>query len=471
MSALVLTNARLVDPASGRDERGSVLVRDGVIADVAWGAAPAAPDGAEIVDCGGHVVAPGLVDLRAFVGEPGAEHRETLKSASAAAAAGGVTTLVCMPDTHPPIDDPAIVDFVLRRARDTAVVNIRVAAALTKGLEGREMTEIGLLSEAGAVAFTDGARSVANAQVMRRALTYAKDFGALVMHHVEDADLVGDGVMNDGEFASRLGLLGIPREAETLMLERDMRLVRLTGARYHAALISCADSVAIMRRAKADGLPVTCGVSINNLALNENDIGDYRTFLKLSPPLRHEDDRQAVIAALADGVIDVVVSDHNPQDVETKRLPFAEAADGAVGLETLLSAALRLVHAGDMPLPKLLHALTTRPADILGLPGGRLTPGAPADLILVDIDAPYVLDKRELHSRSKNSPFDEARLQGRVLKTFVAGRLVHGRSVVPGEPIGSGPRPARRQAPARGGDPGAPMLSGSPSPPPRSGRG
>ena len=445
MSALLLADARLVDPASGRDERGSVLVRDGVIADVAWGAAPAAPDGAEVVDCAGHVVAPGLVDLRAFVGEPGAEHRETLKSASAAAAAGGVTTLVCMPDTHPPIDDPAIVDFVLRRARDTAVVNIRIAAALTKGLEGREMTEIGLLGEAGAVAFTDGARSVANAQVMRRALTYARDFGALIMHHVEDADLVGDGVMNDGELASRLGLLGIPREAETLMLERDMRLVRLTGARYHAALISCADSVAIVRRAKADGLPVTCGVSINNLALNENDIGDYRTFLKLSPPLRHEDDRQAVIAALADGVIDVVVSDHNPQDVETKRLPFAEAADGAVGLETLLSAALRLVHAGDMPLPKLLHALTTRPADILGLPGGRLTPGAPADLILVDIDAPYVLDKRELHSRSKNSPFDEARLQGRVLKTIVAGRLVHGRSVVPGEPQAREGGPERRQ--------------------------
>ena len=442
MSALLLADARLVDPASGRDERGSVLVRDGVIADVAWGAAPAAPDGAEVVDCAGHVVAPGLVDLRAFVGEPGAEHRETLKSASAAAAAGGVTTLVCMPDTHPPIDDPAIVDFVLRRARDTAVVNIRIAAALTKGLEGREMTEIGLLGEAGAVAFTDGARSVANAQVMRRALTYARDFGALIMHHVEDADLVGDGVMNDGELASRLGLLGIPREAETLMLERDMRLVRLTGARYHAALISCADSVALVRRAKADGLPVTCGVSINNLALNENDIGDYRTFLKLSPPLRHEDDRQAVIAALADGVIDVVVSDHNPQDVETKRLPFAEAADGAVGLETLLSAALRLVHAGDMPLPKLLHALATRPADILGLPGGRLTPGAPADLILVDIDAPYVLDKRELHSRSKNSPFDEARLQGRVLKTFVGGRLVHGRSVVPGEPQAQGRGPS-----------------------------
>jgi dihydroorotase len=266
---------------------------------------------------------------------------------------------------------------------------------------------------------------VRNAQVMRRALTYARDFDALIMHHPEDADLVGEGAMNEGEFASRLGLPGIPREAETLMLERDMRLVRLTGARYHAAVISCADSADIIRRAKDDGLAVTCGVSINNLALNENDIGDYRTFLKLSPPLRHEDDRQAVIAALADGVIDVIVSDHNPQDVETKRLPFAEAADGAIGLETLLSAALRLVHGGHISLPKLLRALSTRPAEILGLSGGRLAPGAPADLILVDIDAPYVLDKRDLRSRSKNSPFDEARLQGRVLKTMVGGQVVH----------------------------------------------
>jgi dihydroorotase len=458
-TATLLTNVRLIDPAAEREGRGAILIRDGVIADIAWGATPDAPEGAAVVDCAGHVLCPGLVDMRAFIGEPGAEHRETLKSASEAAAAGGVTTIVCMPETNPVIDDPAIVDFVLRRARDTAVVNVHPAAALTKGLAGREMTEIGLLGEAGAVAFTDGARSVRNAQVMRRALTYAKDFDALVMHHLEDPDLVGDGVMTDGEFASRLGLLGIPREAETVMLERDIRLVRLTAARYHAAMISCADSADIVARAKDNGLGVTCGVSINNLALNENDIGDYRTFLKLSPPLRHEDDRQAVIEALASGVIDVIVSDHNPQDVETKRLPFAEAANGAVGLETLLSAALRLVHAGQISLPKLLRALSTRPAEILGLSGGRLAAGAPADLILVDIDAPYVLDKRDLRSRSKNTPFDEARLQGRVLKTMVGGRVVHGHSVIPGEPK------------AREGDPAAPTFPGSPSPPLRSGRG
>ncbi|MCP1559111.1 UNVERIFIED_ORG: dihydroorotase [Methylobacterium sp. SuP10 SLI 274] len=425
MSALVLSNAHLLDPASGREGPGAVLVRDGRLADIAWGAAPDAPEGAQKIDCGGLTLAPGLIDLRAFVGEPGAEHRETLASASAAAAAGGVTTLVCMPDTNPVIDGPAIVDFVLRRARDTASVNVLPAAAITKGLAGREMTEFGLLAEAGAVAFTDGLKAVTNAQVMRRALTYARDFGALLMQHVEEPDLVGEGVMNEGEMASRLGLIGIPREAETVMLERDIRLVRLTGARYHAAMISCADSVEIVRRAKEAGLPVTCGVSVNNLVLNEGDIGHYRTFCKLSPPLRREDDRQAVIAALNEGVIDVIVSDHNPQDVETKRLPFAEAADGALGIETLLGASLRLLHTGDVTLGTLLKALSANPATLLGREAGRLEKGAPADLVLINPDLPYLLDKRQLKSRSKNSPFDEARLQGAAVLTLVGGRIVH----------------------------------------------
>jgi len=425
VSSYLLANANLLDPATGRETAGAVLVRDGRIADIVGGAAPGTPEGTKRIDCVGRVLTPGLIDMRAFVGEPGAEHRETLASASAAAAAGGVTTLVCMPDTNPVIDGPAIVDFVLRRARDTASVNVLPAAAITKGLAGREMTEFGLLKEAGAVAFTDGLRAVANAQVMRRALTYARDFDALVMQHVEDADLVAEGVMNEGELASRLGLMGIPREAETVMLERDIRLVRLTGARYHAAMISCADSVEIVRRAKQDGLPVTCGVSVNNLVLNENDIGHYRTFCRLSPPLRHEADRYAIVQALGEGVIDVVVSDHNPQDVETKRLPFAEAADGALGIETLLGAALRLVHTGDLDLAKLIAALTVNPARILGREAGRLAAGAPADLVLIDPDLPYVLDKRRLKSRSKNSPFDEARLQGAAVLTLVGGEIVH----------------------------------------------
>ncbi|MGO4172638.1 dihydroorotase [Bosea sp. TAF32] len=422
---IAIVNARLVDPVSGREGKGSVLLRGGDIASVEWGAAPATGDDVRRIDAGGQVLTPGLIDLRAFLGEPGAEFRETLGSGSQAAAAGGVTTIVCRPDTDPPIDDPAIIDFLKRRARDKAIVNVLPCAALTKGLEGREITEFGLLLEAGAVAFGDGAWALRNPQVMRRAMIYARNFDALIMNHVEDPELRGSGVMNEGEFASRKGLPGIPLEAETVMLERDIRLARATGARYHAAMISCAESAELVRRAKQDGARITCGVSINNLTLNENDVGDYRTFCKVSPPLRHEDDRLALVAALADGVIDVVVSDHDPQDVETKRQPFAEAADGALGIETLLSAAQRLVQAGQIGLPQLLAALSARPAALLGLPSGRLAPGAPADLVLFDPEAPFVVDKRKLKSRAKNSPFDEARLEGIVAATIVAGRVVY----------------------------------------------
>lgn len=423
---IAIVNARLVDPASGREGRGALLLRDGAIAAIEWGAAaPASGEGVRRIDARGLVVAPGLVDLRAFLGEPGAEFRETLGTGSHAAAAGGVTTVVCRPDTDPPIDDPAIIDFLKRRARDKAIVNVLPSAALTKGLQGREITEFGLLLEAGAVAFGDGAKALRNPQVMRRAMIYGRDFDALIMNHVEDPDLRGSGVMNEGEFASRKGLPGIPREAEMLMLERDIRLARATGARYHAAMISCAESAELVRRARAEGVRVTCGVSINNLTLNENDVGDYRTFCKVSPPLRHEDERLAIVAALAEGVIDVIVSDHDPQDVETKRQPFAEAADGALGIETLLPAALRLVQAGQIELPALLAALSTRPADLLGLPCGRLVVGAPADLMLLDPDAPFVVDKRKLKSRAKNSPFDEARLEGIVQATLVGGRVVY----------------------------------------------
>lgn len=425
-SAYAIVGARLVDPASGREGPGSVLLRDGLIADVHWGGGrPEVGADVEIVDGAGLVLAPGLVDLRAFLGEPGAEFRETLGTGSHAAAAGGVTTVICRPDTDPPIDDPSVIDFIKRRARDKAIVNVLPSAALTKGLAGKEITEFGLLLEAGAVAFGDGARGVRNPQVMRRAMIYARDFGALLMNHVEDPDLCGGGVMNEGEFASRKGLPGIPPEAETVMLERDIRLARATGARYHAAMVSTSDSLALVRRAKEDGLDVTCGVSINNLCLNENDVGEYRTFCKVSPPLRHEDERLAMIEGVAEGVIDVIVSDHDPQDVETKRQPFAEAANGALGIETLLPAALRLHHAGQIGLPGLFAALSSRPAELLGLGCGRLAAGAPADLALVDIDAPFVVDKRKLKSRAKNSPFDEARLQGLVQVTWVGGRVVY----------------------------------------------
>lgn len=423
---ILLTNARIVDPSREMDFPGDLLIAEGVIRDARRGiGAAGVPQGTEIVDCKGHIVAPGLIDMRAFVGEPGAEHRETLATASQAAAAGGVTTIVCQPDTDPVIDDHAIVDFILRRARDTAIVRIAPMAALTKGLKGHEMTEIGLLKAAGAVAFTDGNRSITNAQVMRRALAYARDFDVLIVHHTEDPDLIGEGVMNDGELAARLGLHGIPKASETIMLERDLRLVALTGSRYHAASVTCRESLEVLKRAKDQGLPVTASASINHLTLNEIDIGSYRTFFKIAPPLRTNDDRVALAEAVSSGLIDVVMSDHNPQDVETKRLPFAEATPGAIGLETMLTAGLRLVHSGELPLLRLLGAMSTRPAELLGLPGGTLRAGAPADVIVIDPDIPWVLDPDELKSKCKNTPFDEAKMTGRVVRTIVAGRTAY----------------------------------------------
>ena len=423
---ILLANARLIDPSRDLDGPGDVLIADGVIRDARRGiGAAGVPEGTDIINCAGKVIAPGLIDMRAFVGEPGAGHRETFASASLAAAAGGITTIVCQPDTSPVIDNSATVDFVLRRARDTAIVNIHPMAALTKGLKGEEMTEIGLLKAAGAVAFTDGNNSVMNALVMRRALTYARDFDALIVHHTEDPDLVGEGVMNEGEFASRIGLMGIPSAAEAVVLERDMRLVALTGGRYHAASLTCIDSLDILKRAKDAGLQVTASASINHLTLNENDIGPYRTFLKVSPPLRTEEHRLALVSAVASGLIDVIMSDHNPQDVEVKRLPFAEAAAGAIGLETMLSAGLRLVHAGEVDLKTLIRAMSTRPAELLGLPGGSLRAGSPADVIVIDLETPWVLDPADLKSQCKNTPFDEARFTGRVARTIVGGRTVY----------------------------------------------
>jgi dihydroorotase len=423
---ILLANARIMDPSRDLDFPGDLLIVDGAIRGAKRGiGAAGVPEGTEVLDCRGKIVAPGLIDMRAFIGEPGAEHRETIASASQAAAAGGVTTIVCQPDTNPAIDDPTMVDFVQRRARDTGIVHVVPMAALTKGLEGKEMSEIGLLKAAGAVAFTDGTKSITNAQVMRRALLYARDFDALIVHHTEDPDLVGEGVMNEGEFAARLGLNGVPKAAETIMLERDMRLVGLGGGRYHAASLTCAESLEVLRRAKDSGLAVTASASINHLALNEIDVGPYRTFYKLSPPLRAEDDRKALVTALAEGLIDVVMSDHNPQDVEVKRLPFAEAESGAIGIETMLAAGLRLMHNGEIELMTLLKAMSARPAELLGLPGGSLRPGAPADLVVIDPDVPWVLDRDELKSKCRNTPFDEARMQGRAVRTIIAGRTVY----------------------------------------------
>jgi dihydroorotase len=408
-AATAFINARIIDPASNRDEPGGLVVRDGMIADIGPQLRRNAPEGADVIDCKGHVLAPGLIDAQVFTGEPGFEHRETLKTASHAAAAGGVTTMVVMPETNPVIDQVALVDFIQRRARDNAIVHVHTMAAMTKGLRGEEMTEIGLLQRAGAIAFSNGKASVANTRVMRNVLLYSRDFGALIVHHTEDPYLASNGAMNSGEVAARLGLPGVPKASETIMLERDVRLVEMTRGRYHAATISCAESLEVIRNAKARKLPVTCGVSINHLTLNENDIGPYRTFYKMRPPLRSDDDRAAMIRGLASGDID----------------PFAEATDGAVGLETLLPAALRLHHSGELPLMSILRALTINPAKLLGLHSGRLAKGAIADIILFDPGEPWVVNKDLLRSRSKNTPFDESKMQGRVLRTLVAGETVY----------------------------------------------
>jgi len=425
-NALILKNLRIIDPSRNLDETGDIIVENGLI--VAAGASArkqGVPAGAEIKDCTGLLAVPGLVDARVFVGEPGGEYRETIESASRAAAAGGVTSIITMPDTDPVIDDIALVQFVQKTARDKALINVYPAAALTKHLDGEEMTEFGLLREAGAVCFTNGRRPVHDTLVLRRAMTYAREFGAVISLETRDKYLGADGVMNEGLLASWLGLSGVPREAEIIPLERDLRIAGLTKGAYHAAKISLPESAEAIATARKRGANVTCGISINHLTLNENDIGEYRTFFKLSPPLRGEDDRVAMVQALADGTIDIIVSSHDPQDVDTKRLPFADAADGAIGLETLLAAALRLHHSGTVPLMRLIDALSTRPAQIFGLDAGTLNPGAKADITLIDLEEPWIFGKDSIVSRSKNTPFENARFTGRAVQTYVAGKLVY----------------------------------------------
>jgi len=428
MTRTAFLNARLIDPASGFDEPGALLVEDGRIADLGprlfAGGKPDCPT----VDCKGQVLSPGLIDMRVFTGEPGSEHRETLGSASEAAAAGGVTTMVVMPNTDPVIDAPSLVDFITRRAAATARVRVLPMAALTRGLAGETMTEIGLLMEAGAVAFGDGDHTIANARVMRRALSYASNFDALVVGHAEDPDLTTGTAMTESEFAMRLGVAAAPAIAETIIVERDIRLVELTGARYHLGQVSCRSALEVVIAAKARGLPITCAVSAHHLALNELDVGAYFTFRKVKPPLRSEADRAAMVEGVAEGAIDVIVSSHDPQAADTKRQTFGHAAFGAVGLETLLPVALGLYHDGRTTLAHALRTLTSAPADILGLKIGRLEKGAAADLALIDPDVPYILEPSDLHSRALNTPFEGRRFMGRALATFVSGECVYDRS-------------------------------------------
>ncbi|WP_319826183.1 dihydroorotase [Thalassovita sp.] len=424
MTAILITNVHMIDPQASAIDHGSILLEKGKI--TARGAEIAVPKGARVIDGRGKYLAPGIVDIGVKVCEPGERHKESFRSAGLAAAAGGVTTIVTRPDTFPAIDSPETLEFVTRRANEAAPVNVIPMAALTKGREGREMTEIGFLLDAGAVAFTDCARVVENTKVFSRALTYAKSLGALVIAHPQEPVLSQGAAATSGKFASLRGLPAVSPMAERMGLDRDIALLEMTGAKYHADQITTARALPALERAKRNGLDITAGTSIHHLTLNELDVADYRTFFKLTPPLRSEDDRTAVVDAVRNGLIDIICSMHSPQDEESKRLPFEEAASGAVGLETLLPAAMRLYHAGDLTLPQLFRAMSLNPARRLGLPGGTLAEGAPADLVLFDPDAPFVMDRAKLHSKSKNTPFDGAKMQGKVLATFVAGKNVFG---------------------------------------------
>ncbi|SHH05680.1 dihydroorotase [Cognatiyoonia sediminum] len=422
MTCTVFTNARIIDPVALTDQPGCLVFEDGQIVEVLEGT-PDTTD-AEVFDCKGKCLAPGIIDIGVKVSEPGERHKESFRSAGMAAVAGGVTTIVTRPDTLPAIDTPETLEFVASRANEDAAVHVLPMAALTKGRDGREMTEIGFLQDAGAAAFTDCDRVVTDTKVYSRALTYAKSLGALVIGHVQEPVLSNGAAVTSGKFASLRGLPSVSAMAERMGLDRDISLLEMTGAKYHVDQITTARALPALERAKRNGLDITAGIGVHHLTLNEFDVADYRTFFKLKPPLRSEDDRQAVIQAVADGLIDIICSMHTPQDEESKRLPYEEAASGAVGLETLLPAALRLYHSDQIDLPRLFRALSLNPARRLGLDAGRLLPGAPADLIVFDPDAPFVLNRTTLKSKSKNTPFDGARMQGKVISTWVAGRNV-----------------------------------------------
>lgn len=426
MTNLIFTNARLIDPETGTDSLGWLQVTNGRITARGEGNAPTTE--AKAIDCGRECLAPGIVDIGVKVCEPGERHKESYKTAGLAAAAGGVTTIITRPDTTPAIDTPESLEFVTRRAQSDSPVNVLPMAALTKGRDGREMTEIGFLQDAGAVAFTDCDHVVTNTKVFSRALTYARSCGALVIAHPQEPTLSSGAAATSGKFATLRGLPAVSPMAERMGLDRDIALLEMTGAKYHADQITTARALPALERAKRNGLDITAGTSVHHLTLNELDVADYRTFFKVKPPLRSEDDRLAVIEAVRSGLIDTISSMHTPQDEESKRLPFEEAASGAVALETLLPAVLRLYHAGYLDLPTLFRAMALNPAKRLGLESGRLSQGAPADLVLFDPDVPFVLDRFSLKSKSQNTPFDGQRMQGKVTATYVAGQEVYRRA-------------------------------------------
>jgi len=430
MKEKYLVNARILDPANSIDEIGGLIIdSNGLIKAVGKKVKNNnLPSDVEKIDLKNNTLIPGIVDMRVFVGEPGFEYKENFRTLSNAALSGGVTSVVSMPNTSPVIDNVSMVDFLKRRGRDKSRINIYPAASLTKNTEGKQMTEFGLLKRKGIIAFTDGIKSVQNPQVMARIMNLANQTKALIIQHAEDNILSEGGLINEGEVSTRLGLKGIPALAEKIIIERDLAFLEEYYCKYHISQISSMKTVSVIKRAKEDGKIFSTGVSINNLSLNENDIGDFKTFLKLSPPLRTEKDRIALINGIKNGIIDVIVSDHKPEDEESKRLTFSQAATGASGIETLLPLALELYHNKSVNLNKLISAITVNPANILGIKKGNLKKGNDADLCIVDINKSWIVDKSKLKSKSKNTPIENRKLKGQVLKTFVKGDLVFERT-------------------------------------------
>jgi len=424
MNEKILINARIIDPSQKMDEHGSVIVgENGKVKAIGKDVKKSISSSAEIIDLKNNILIPGIVDMKAFVGEPGYEYKENFRTLSQAALAGGVTSIVTMPNTKPLIDNVSMVDFIIRRGRDKASVNLFPSATLTREIEGKQMTEFGLLSAKGIIGFTDVVKAIQSTETMAKIMDYASDIGVLIMQHAEDYELSKNGCINEGEVSTRLGLQGISYIAEKIIIERDLSLLSEFPCRYHINQISSKESLEVIKRNKESGLSFSVGVSINNLSLNENDIGDFKTFLKVSPPLRLEEDRLAMVRGIKSGLIDVIVSDHTPEDEEGKRLPFAQAATGAIGIETLLPLALEMYHNESLPLVKIIETLTINPAKILRINKGTLKKGSDADICVFDLDAPSLIKADLLKSKSKNTAVEERKVQGRILMTFLNGEL------------------------------------------------
>jgi len=426
MKEKIFINARIIDPSQKMDEKGSLILdKKGKVKAIGKNVKKSdAESSAEIFDIKGNVLIPGIVDMKAFVGEPGYEYKENFRTLSQAALAGGVTSIVTMPNTKPIIDNVSMVDFIIRRGRDKAAVNLFPCASITKQAEGKLMTEFGLLSLRGIVGFSDVNKTVQNTELMARIMDYASDIGVLIMQHAEDYELSKNSCINDGEIATRLGLEGVSQIAEKIIIERDLSLLSEYPCRYHINQISSKKSLEVIKKNKSNGKKFSVGVSINNLSLNENDIGEFKTFLKLSPPLRLEEDRLSLVQGIKENLIDVIVSDHIPEDEESKRLPFSQAATGAIGIETLLPLALEMHHNESLPLNKIIETLTINPAKILQINKGTLAKGSDGDICVLDLDAPWMVKAEKLKSKSKNTAIEGRKLQGKILMTFLNGELV-----------------------------------------------